>query len=237
VIATHALRRCAQGARRTSRGARALLASPGGERTMNHAFVREVAERAGLTETEARAALTATWRALSPALPVEVARRLRAALPDEAGALVGSDAPRELDEEAFYAAVTAAEGAPRAFGREHAQAVAEAAGGWIDPGLREELERCLAPSLGARFEPRAAPSTPAPPAHHAARTTLAEGRPGSRHPLADARPEPAQEHSVARNEDPHRATKLSSASGLTQERQRDALATGRPGPRRPISEG
>jgi uncharacterized protein (DUF2267 family) len=60
------------------------------------------------------------------------------------------------------------------------------------------------------------------------RRTLAEGRPGSRHPLSEARPERAHLHSVVRADNPHEDTKLSSASGLTQEREQETLATGSP---------
>jgi uncharacterized protein (DUF2267 family) len=65
--------------------------------------------------------------------------------------------------------------------------------------------------------------------------TLATGRPGSRHPLYDARPERAHAHSIARSDNPHGDTKLSSAHGFTQERERETLATGRPGSKRPLS--
>jgi hypothetical protein len=66
------------------------------------------------------------------------------------------------------------------------------------------------------------------------RRTLAEGRPGSPHPLSEARPERAHSHSVARTDNPHGDTKLSSASGLTQEREQETLAAGHPGPDRPL---
>lgn len=64
-------------------------------------------------------------------------------------------------------------------------------------------------------------------------TTLAEGRPGSLRPIDEAHPRGAQAGSVG-DEDPHAATKLSSSSGLTQEREHDTLAEGRPGSDRPI---
>jgi hypothetical protein len=64
------------------------------------------------------------------------------------------------------------------------------------------------------------------------RRTLSEGKPGSRHPLSEARLDRAQSNSVARADEPHADTKLSSARGLTQERLHETLAVGRPGPKR-----
>jgi hypothetical protein len=65
--------------------------------------------------------------------------------------------------------------------------------------------------------------------------TLASGRPGSRHPISDARPNRAHAHSVARSDNPHGDTKLSSSHGFTQERENETLADGRPGPKRTLS--
>jgi hypothetical protein len=65
-------------------------------------------------------------------------------------------------------------------------------------------------------------------------TTLAEGRPGSRAPLDEARPRGGQAGSVA-DEDPHANTKLSSSAGTTQERDHDTLADGHPGSDRPLA--
>jgi len=47
----------------------------------------------------------------------------------------------------------------------------------------------------------------------------------------------AHRHSVARSDDPHADSKLSSARGLRQEREQRTLASGRPGSRRPLSGG
>lgn len=45
-----------------------------------------------------------------------------------------------------------------------------------------------------------------------------------------------QSESVAKSENPHADTKLSSSHGLTQEREHDTLAEGRPGSKHPLSE-
>ena len=69
------------------------------------------------------------------------------------------------------------------------------------------------------------------------RRTLAEGRPGSSRPLYSARADRVQSQSVAATDNPHGDDKLSSARGLTQEREAETLAEGRPGSTRPLSEG
>ena len=55
--------------------------------------------------------------------------------------------------------------------------------------------------------------------------TLSEGRPGSRKPVSEARPANHQQHSVA-DDNPHDDTKVSSATGMTQEREHETLAEG-----------
>jgi uncharacterized protein (DUF2267 family) len=65
--------------------------------------------------------------------------------------------------------------------------------------------------------------------------TLADGHPGSRHPLSDGSGRSTQRGSIA-DDNPHAATKLSSAAGSSQER-RQTLSDGRPGARYPLSSG
>jgi len=67
------------------------------------------------------------------------------------------------------------------------------------------------------------------------RDTLAEGRPGSHHPVSSAHGAGGQSESIAAG-NPHAATKLSSASGSTQERHRETIAEGRPGSPNPIAD-
>lgn len=57
--------------------------------------------------------------------------------------------------------------------------------------------------------------------------SLSGGRPGSDRPLSEAAPHAAQQHSVAADDNPHADTKLSSAGGLTQEREKESLAQGK----------
>jgi hypothetical protein len=93
--------------------------------------------------------------------------------------------------------------------------------------------------IGDQLVPQDFPEPPphAQAVHASPLSTLAHGRPGSLHPIAEAAPASGHAHSIARNDDPHGDTKLSSSTGLTQERLRESLATGRPpGPERSVSE-
>jgi hypothetical protein len=60
--------------------------------------------------------------------------------------------------------------------------------------------------------------------HDATHHTLAEASASSSRPLYAAQPQRAQSESVARSDNPHGETKLSSARGLTQEREDETLA-------------
>jgi len=71
---------------------------------------------------------------------------------------------------------------------------------------------------------------PAPPQQH---ETLAGGHVGSHRPISEARPGPQADSVAAEN--PHAATKLSSAEGTTQERHHDTLAEGVPRSEHPVA--
>jgi uncharacterized protein (DUF2267 family) len=66
--------------------------------------------------------------------------------------------------------------------------------------------------------------------------TLARGRPGSRHPIADVGVDRAQSESVAAA-NPHGATKLSSSPGTTQDRRHETLAEAHGDPARTLARG
>jgi hypothetical protein len=120
---------------------------------------------------------------------------------------------------------------------EHLEIVVRAIDEMAGEEARVQLVRAV-PELAGAFEPRApAPDLPAePPA--GGPSDLAEGIAGARHSLSSADPARlAHRHSVARADDPHGDSKLSSARGLMQERDDDSLASGRPGSRRPLSSG
>ncbi|MFO0761372.1 MAG: DUF2267 domain-containing protein [Byssovorax sp.] len=138
----------------------------------------------------------------------------------------------------FYERVGRREGVGTGFAREHAQVVCRVLGEAMSEEAHQLLQRHLPEVCRELFAPR--PPFGAPPPHvHRAQptedTSLAGGRPGSRHPLSEAHAERAHRHSVVRTDNPHEDTKLSSSSGTTQERLGDTLAEGHPAGR-PISE-
>ncbi|HSD88584.1 MAG TPA: hypothetical protein VLB44_13745 [Kofleriaceae bacterium] len=65
--------------------------------------------------------------------------------------------------------------------------------------------------------------------------SLASGRPGSHHPLSEARPRDRIQSDSVVATNPHADSKLSSARGTTQEREHDTLAEGQPSPTRKLS--
>ena len=166
--------------------------------------------------------------ALALVLPVELAaplvrgERARAASGGPAG---GGLATR----------VAAAAQVPLGRAVEHVASVCRALAERLPPAALERLRAALPADTAALFEPPVAAELEPKP--HVARHTIAEGRPGSRHPLSEARPRGAQPDSLAASDNPHGETKLSSSRGLTQEREHESLADGRPGPRRSIADG
>ena len=105
----------------------------------------------------------------------------------------------------------------------------------LSPGTLHRLREELPEPMGVLFSPCESGERFEPVHLEPSRGTLAEGRPGSTHPLSEARPERAQSQSVARTDNPHGETKLSSATGLTQEREGETLATGHLGSNRPLT--
>lgn len=85
----------------------------------------------------------------------------------------------------------------------------------------ERVVEAVPADVGALF----ASSSPATHVAHEPRRhpTLADGAPGSEHPVSEGHTRAAQTASVA-EADPHADTKLASARGTTQERQHETLA-------------
>jgi hypothetical protein len=83
------------------------------------------------------------------------------------------------------------------------------------------------------------PATDEPPPRQALdprHATLADGRPGSQHPLS-AGPGGGAQHGSIADDNPHAATKLSSTTGSSPDHRRETLSEGRPGARYPLSRG
>jgi uncharacterized protein (DUF2267 family) len=186
--------------------------------------------------TDAKRALRATLVALAERLRDEERAALAKALPEEAAlALERAAYFGDFDREELYARVARHEGVAPGLAVEHAQIVCRALAAELPHEVVLRLRREVGESIGTLLEERE-PIATVPRTTEGSSATLASGRTGSRHPLSEARYEPAHSASVARSSDPHGATKLSGAHGMTQERTRETLATGRPGAKRSIAE-
>ena len=201
-------------------------------------FLSRVAERMGFSnladaETCVRNVLETVGErlsrleaeALAEDLPADLAQPLRRASHGQTFGI-----------EEFYARISRRAGMGIGRAREEAVVVcwvmAEAVGEDALQRIRRELPREFW-ELFTLPEPIPPPAT----VHlHPEHRTLAEGHGGGSRPLYDARPDRAQSQSVARSDNPHGDTKVSSATGLTQEREEETLASGRPGSERPLSE-
>jgi uncharacterized protein (DUF2267 family) len=100
----------------------------------------------------------------------------------------------------------------------------------LTPEARERLRAQLPRSIAAELPAAVVPAL----AHTHLGHTLADGRPGSRHPISEASGDRSQSESVVRADNPHADSKLSSATGLLQEREHESLATGQEGSTRPL---
>jgi uncharacterized protein (DUF2267 family) len=182
------------------------------------------------TTREATAALRATLAALGERLSDRDRDLVAGVLPRSvAGALHKGKRRGAFDIAELYNRIRRREGVTLGFAREHAQVVCRVLGEILPDVARREIERALPESFAELFSP---PRSFDPPPEHpvapgAQHRTLATGRAGSLHPLSESRPRAAQSHSVVSESNPHADTKLSSASGLTQERLDESLATAR----------
>jgi uncharacterized protein (DUF2267 family) len=189
-------------------------------------------------DADALRALRATLETLGGLLTSSEREFLADALPPHSAQIVRRapvTAQGNLNE--FMHRVAARERVRLGLAVEHAEIVCRALGETLSHAALTRLRRAV-PDMAALFEP--APELDASPVQHTpssdAPADLAEGHPGGTHPLATADPLLlAHRHSIARSDDPHAETKLSSACGLTQEREARTLATGQPGSRRSIS--
>jgi hypothetical protein len=181
----------------------------------------------------------ATLSALIPWLPEHALHALLEALPGAPAELRrGPKRKHHAKEPApaqIQAQVAKRVGVPSSRAIEIAQIVCGTMGRTLDPELCAELVRSLPTELGPWFDavPRfEAPATGLGRGHHlsdgkpGAAHTMSEGAPGSSHPVDTAHPGRRQSNSVAAD-NPHGDSKVSSARGLTQEREHESLAEGR----------
>ncbi|AKJ06096.1 DUF2267 domain-containing protein [Archangium gephyra] len=164
-------------------------------------------------------------QALAEDLPAPLATRLRDVSPHQ-----------DFNLAELHARVAGRTRVPLGQAVEHTGLVCQFLAETLSPGTLHRLREALPGPMSALFTPRG-PVEGFEYVHlEPGRGTLAEGRPGSHHPLSEARPERAHSHSVVRADNPHGDTKLSSSIGFTQEREEETLAAGHPGSDRPLSE-
>jgi uncharacterized protein (DUF2267 family) len=188
-------------------------------------------------ESSARTAISVVVEALGAMLTRDEQNALSLAVPDEIAQMLRRAEPwTQSTTRDFFKSVAARRGVPLSHAIEQAVVVCRAVGEVLTPSARARLARTV-PALASIMQPPQEYGEPAPHAGFGERAhDLAEGRPGAEHPLASSDLQRlAHEHSVARSSDPHAETKLSSACGLTQEREARTLATGEPGSRRSLA--
>jgi uncharacterized protein (DUF2267 family) len=155
---------------------------------MDHeAFLDRVQRWGAMTRQEAELAISATLGALRDTLPDAEADALARDLsPPLAHLMRGRAQAARLGANEFYKRVSRYEGVPTRFAIEHAQAVCQAMASVLSPSCISSLARA-APELAPLFEVPDRESHPATvlSAHG---QTLAEGHPGSDHPLSEAHP-------------------------------------------------
>jgi hypothetical protein len=202
-------------------------------------FVKLVAEQGLVDEPRARHAIVATLEALGAYVPEPERDAVGLALPQKLAHAFAARRFRGLgDVTALEKAVMKSEHENLGFAREQIEIVCGLLGELMPEELLIRVSRAVSPSIAALMhqEPR---EVGEPPPYHEAHTprhhSLATGRPGSDHPIAESAPHGAQAESVA-SENPHEETKLSSTHGETQEREEESLSTARPRTERAISQ-
>lgn len=188
-------------------------------------LIGKVMRRGRFDADVAHKAAFATVRALGEVLDPAIAATLKRELPERLGHAVLLGARRREPVE-LWARVAAHEGGSIGAAKERGEVVCRALAEILHDDLVLRMGRDLGqPELfaWARDVADVPPygAGAAPLSEH----TLAGGKPGSAHPVSESRPELAHAHSVARSADPHADTKLSSARGLTQERDAETLTT------------
>jgi len=194
-------------------------------------LLSQVAAHTGLAEVEAERTVGAVLAVLGERLSWPVLQALAEDLPASwAGPLLGGAHGQDFALADLHARVASRLEVPLGQAVERTGVVCQGLAEFLPQGTLHRLREALPEPMGALLTPRQSEE----PFEHVHlepdHRTLAEGRPGSRHPLSESRPERAHSHSVLRADNPHGDTKLSSATGLTQEREHETLATGRPGP-------
>jgi uncharacterized protein (DUF2267 family) len=196
--------------------------------TTTHSFVTHVAAHSGLPPDAADRVARMVISGIGTYLPAAHAQLAADELPPELGAaLIAGDGLAVPIEERIVAL-----GQTVGRARELIASVCRVLAEQLSIEAIAAIRRALPPDLAALVV------SPALEHHEIsaepAATTLATGRPGSRHPISDSARSARQPESIT-SDNPHADTKLSSSSGTTQERHHETLADGRPGSSRPLS--
>lgn len=177
---------------------------------------------------DAEMALTTALETLGFVLPARLVRELEQALPEACGwPLAFGRSVYERQQRAPQRAE------PRELpGRtvERIEEVCAVLAGLLPADLVASISGALPHQLRGAFEPR--PVVALPPSARALERTIAGGRPGSLHPISEAGPgsrhplstSASQRSGSLRDANPHGDTKLSSARGVTQEREHETIA-------------
>jgi uncharacterized protein (DUF2267 family) len=190
-------------------------------------LIERVCARGPATPRQARRSIEVVLRSLGAMLTAEERLPLTTVLPAPCAQAVSaspSSGARTGSVERLY--TECADAGPVAEAsreRELAQVVCAALGEVVPLEVRSRLTRALPVDVASLFA--FVEATPFEPPQRPRGHTIASGRPGSRHPLADSAPLDAQSDSVA-EPNPHGDTKVSSATGATQERLHESLADG-----------
>ncbi|WP_375766908.1 DUF2267 domain-containing protein [Archangium gephyra] len=207
---------------------------------MHDELLSHVAEHAGLSgRQEAERTVRVVLEVVGERLSWPVVQALAEDLPAPLAEPLRSVAPhQDFNLAELHARVADRLRVPLGRAVEHTGVVCQFLAEALPAGTLHRVREALPEPMSALFTPREPVDDFAYVHVHLepGRRTLAEGRPGSAHPLSESRPERAHSHSVVRADNPHGDTKLSSSSGLTQEREQETLADGHPGSDRPLSE-
>lgn len=198
-------------------------------------FLQRVKDRTGLESLELAAmAVSATMSAIGRAMDEETVEDAAKLLPSSLAKQLRSGAASPDRGGAFLADVANREQVNLGFAKEHAQVVCETLAGELSPKLRVRLRTMVPEDVADLLVPWTAPepATPKPAPRVEVHDNLAEGRPGSKRPLSEARPDQGQSDSPAQTANPDADSKLSSG----HERHGETLADGRPGSEHPISD-
>src|SRR5262245_40054760 len=170
-----------------------------GDKTTAEPLAQRVRLLTGIADDAAlQRVIGAVSSTLAEQLSPSARARLARVLPRERADAVMRAPRREADRlDAFYERVSRREGVEHGFAVEHAQSVCRALGDALDDDGRRQIAACLSDAVARMLAPSA--QEPAFVAPRGRKHSLAAGRPGSAHPLSEARPERAQQDSVARS--------------------------------------